>query len=251
MKKNKILLIGGSGSLGNEIINSNLFKNIYAPKKKFLNLLNPKQIFSILKKNNIKIIINCASLARMKECEKDVSKAIKNNILGTFNLVKSILKIEKETKKKIKLVYISSDAVYPSTKGNYSELSNLGPYNNYGWTKLSAEFLVKIIENHIIIRTRFYNEKKVKYKFSASDIFTSQINIKFLPKYIKYLIKENYNGIINVGGKKISDFKLYKKFTPNLKSFKRKHLIKHLRFQIAKDASLNLRKFNLIKKKYE
>ena len=40
MKKNKILLIGGSGSLGNEIINSNLFKNIYAPKKKSLNLLN-------------------------------------------------------------------------------------------------------------------------------------------------------------------------------------------------------------------
>ena len=90
MKKNKILLIGGSGSLGNEIINSNLFQNIYAPKKKFLNLLNPKQIFSILKKNNIKTIINCASLARMKDCEKDVSKAINNNVLGTYNLVKSI-----------------------------------------------------------------------------------------------------------------------------------------------------------------
>ena len=55
MKKNKILLIGGSGSLGNEIINSNLFKNIYAPKKKSLNLLNPKQIFSILKKKISKL----------------------------------------------------------------------------------------------------------------------------------------------------------------------------------------------------
>ena len=34
MKKNKILLIGGSGNLGNKIIESNLFKDLYAPKKK-------------------------------------------------------------------------------------------------------------------------------------------------------------------------------------------------------------------------
>ena len=251
MKKNKILLIGGSGSLGNEIINSNLFKNIYAPKKKSLNLLNPKQIFSILKKKNIKIIINCASLARMKECEKDVSKAINNNVLGTYNLVKSIIKIEKETKKKIKLLYLSSDAVYPSTKGNYRELSNLGPYNNYGWTKLSAEFLVKIIENHIIIRTRFYDKKKINYKLSASDIYTSQIEIKSLPRYINYLLLENFIGTINIGEKKISDYDLYKKIKPNLKPFKRKNLIKKLKFNIAKDASLNTSKFRKIKKKYE
>ena len=30
----KILLIGGSGNLGSEILKSNLFKNIYAPPKK-------------------------------------------------------------------------------------------------------------------------------------------------------------------------------------------------------------------------
>ena len=49
--KNKILLIGGSGSLGNEIINSNLFQNIYAPKKKILKLIKPKtNIFYIKKK---------------------------------------------------------------------------------------------------------------------------------------------------------------------------------------------------------
>lgn len=249
--KSKVLLLGGSGNLGSEIIRSNLFKNIYAPKRKFLNILSIFQINRILKKYKPNIIINCASLARMKICEQKVDEAIKVNIFGTLNLVKAILEYEKIYKKKIKLIHLSSDAVYPSVKGNYEESAKLGPYNVYGWTKLSGEFVIRTLKHFIIIRTRFYNEKKVKYKFSASDIFTSQINIKFLPKYIKYLIKENYNGIINVGGKKISDFKLYKKFLPNLKSFKRKHLIKHLRFQIAKDASLNLRKFNLIKKKYE
>ena len=37
---NKILLIGGSGNLGSTIIKSGLFKNLYYPKKKDLNIFN-------------------------------------------------------------------------------------------------------------------------------------------------------------------------------------------------------------------
>ena len=247
MKKNKILLIGGSGNLGNKIIESNLFKDLYAPKKKILNLLNSSQIFSILKKKNINTIIHCASLARMKECENDIAKTINNNILGTYNLVKAII----ELKKKIKIIYLSTDAVYPSVRGNYKENGYLGPYNNYGWSKLSAEFLIRMISDHIIIRTRFYDRDKINYRFSASDIFTSQIEIRSLVKYIYYLILDNFIGTINIGDKRVSDFKLYKKIKPKLKSFKRKDLIKKLNFKIAKDASLNLTTFNKIKKNYE
>ena len=58
-------------------------------------------------------------------------------------------------------------------------------------------------------------------------------------------------GTINIGDKRVSDFKLYKKIKPKLKSFKRKDLIKKLNFKIAKDASLNLTTFNKIKKNYE
>ena len=247
MKKNKILLIGGSGNLGNKIIESNLFKDLYAQKKKILNLLNSSQIFSILKKKNINTIIHCASLARMKECENDIAKTINNNILGTYNLVKAII----ELKKKIKIIYLSTDAVYPSVRGNYKENGYLGPYNNYGWSKLSAEFLIRMISDHIIIRTRFYDRDKINYRFSASDIFTSQIEIRSLVKYIYYLILDNFIGTINIGDKRVSDFKLYKKIKPKLKSFKRKDLIKKLNFKIAKDASLNLTTFNKIKKNYE
>ena len=66
----RILLIGGSGNLGTEIIKSNLFDNIVAPKKSSLNLLASNQISKTLNRLKPKIIINCASLARMKECEK-------------------------------------------------------------------------------------------------------------------------------------------------------------------------------------
>ena len=251
MINKKILLIGGSGNLGSSIKKSKIFNNLSSPSRKLLDLQNLKEIEKNLFKNNYELIISCASLARMKQCEKNISQAIDNNIFGTFNLVKALLNYNKKKRKNIKLIYISSDAVYPSTKGKYHENSNLGPYNNYGWTKLSAEYLVKLIDNFIIIRTRFYDMKKVNYKFSASDIFTSQIDINLLPKYISYLIKDNFKGVINIGGERISDYKLYKKTLPNLKAFRRKDLVKKLNFQIAKDSSLNLNLFNKIKKKYE
>ena len=246
-----MLLIGGSGNLGSEIIKSKIFKNIYAPSKKTLNLLNQKKIRKILKTKNISLVINCASLARMQYCEKNMGKAIENNIQGTFNLVKEILNYQQKYKKKIKIVHISSDAVYPSTVGHYKEEAKLGPYNVYGWTKLGSEFLIKMIDQHVIIRTRFYKSNLIKYKFSASDLYTSQVEIGYLPKYINYLIRYKFKGIINVGSKRKSDFKVYKNIKKNLKSFKRKDLIRTLKFNIAKDSSLNLSKFNKIKSRYE
>ena len=77
----KILLIGGSGTLGSSIINSKIFKKLDAPKKRELNLLNKKNIKKFLKKK-YNTIINCAAVARMKECERNPSEAIKVNVFG-------------------------------------------------------------------------------------------------------------------------------------------------------------------------
>ena len=154
----KVLLIGGSGKLGSAIIKSKLFKSIDSPPKKKLNLIRKSSIRKILKKN-YDLIINCAAIAKMKECEKKPKLAIKVNISGVLNLVEEIIHHESTSKKKIKLIHISTDGVYPSTKGNYSEYDKLKPYNVYGWTKLCSENLVKILENFIIIRTRFFDKK--------------------------------------------------------------------------------------------
>ena len=98
----KVLLIGGGGTLGSSIIKSRIFNNLDKPKKKDLNLLKESSINKFLK-NKYNLIINCAAVARMKECEKNPSKAIKVNIFGTLNLVKEIKKYEANFKKKTKL----------------------------------------------------------------------------------------------------------------------------------------------------
>ena len=247
-KVKKVLLIGGGGALGSSIIKSKIFKNVEAPTKKNLNLLNKSSINKFLKKK-YHLIINCAAIARMKECEKNPFKAIRVNILGTSNLIKEILHYENNYKKKIKLIHISTDGVYPSTEGNYSEKSSLKPYNVYGWTKLCSETIVQMLKNYVIIRTRFFDKSNIRFNTAATDIFTSAIEVQSLVKEIKYISSIKFNGIINIGKERKSDFENYKKFKKNIKPCKRKDVLQGISFKIAKDASMNLSLLKKLKRK--
>ena len=55
LKKNKLLIIGGTGNLGKSLKNNNFFKNCYFPKKQKLNLLNKSQIKKYLLEKKIKV----------------------------------------------------------------------------------------------------------------------------------------------------------------------------------------------------
>jgi len=244
--KNNILLLGGTGTLGTTIIRSKLFKKLKKPSSKELNILNQKKVEGYLFKNNINIVLHCAALARVRECERDKNKAFKINVKGTFNIVKSIINIKKKTKKKIKLIFISSDAVYESIRGNYKETDKLKPYNTYGKTKVNAERYVIQSKDYIIIRTRFFNKRKILFNYSATNIYTSSIEVNLLVKYIYKLIKKNFKGIINIGGKKISDYKQYKKYKKKLKPCDKSKVFDEIDFKIATDASLNLNKMKMI-----
>ena len=242
----KILLLGGSGTLGSCIIKSKFFKNIDNPSKKKLNILNKKKIENYLLKNNFEIIIHCAALARVKECESKKKLAKKINIDGTSNIVKAIQRFKKISNKDIYLVFISTDAVYSSDKGNNKETDKLAPYNFYGKTKVSGELKVKKIKKFMIVRTRFFNRNKIPFKFSANNIYTSGIEVNLLVRYIRQLITKKFIGVINVGGKKISDFNKYKKFKKNLKPCDKSFILNQLNFKIATDSSLNISKLKKI-----
>ena len=171
----------------------------------------------------------------MKECEKNKKKAFNINVIGAFNLYKAINEVDSN----IMLLHISSDAVYYSTKGNYNEKSKIEPYNFYGFTKVLSENIAKKLNKYMIVRTRFFNKKSIMFKDSATDSFSSSLEINQLVKYLKILIKKNFNGIINIGGKKISDYNLYIKYKKNLKKCTYIDIQSKLNFKISKDASMN------------
>ena len=241
-----ILLLGGSGTLGKNIIKSKKFKNLKYPTKKKLNITNKDQIYKFFYKNKINLVLHCAAVARVRECEKNKKKAYNINVIGTRNIVQSILKIKKLYNRDIKLIFLSSDAVYPSTKGNYKETDKLSHYNYYGYTKIKGENIVRKLKKYIIIRTRFFNKNKVPFNYSATNIFTSALEVNDLVKYISLIIKKNFQGVINLGRSKISDYDRYKKYKKKLKPCDKKKIFDEIKFKIASDASLNLAKLNKI-----
>ena len=146
---------------------------------------------------------------------------------------------------------MSSDAVYASNRGNYKETDILKPYKFYGFTKAIGEKIVQKLEDFIIIRTRFFDKKKILFNYSARNIYTSSIEVEVLVKYIFKLIKFNYKGIVNVGVPKISDYNNYKKYKKNLKACDKNKVFKEVDFKLASNAALNIAKLKKILSKYD
>ena len=242
------LLIGGSGKLGSEIVKSKYFKNINAPEKKFLNLKNKKQIKKYLSRD-INLIINCSGYTEIRKCEKFKKKAFDLNVVTTRNLVREIIYQNKMKVRKIKLIQISSDAVYAMTNGNYRENGRCNPKSYYGLCKLETEKAVKKINNFLIIRTRFFNKKNFQYNDAATDIYSSMIELNNLIKYIDLLIKKKIKGIINIGQRRNSDYNILKKYFKKIKKISRSSVQENTNTFITKDASMNIKKFLKILKK--
>ena len=249
-KRNKILLIGASGTLGSALKKNSYFKKAEGPSKNKLNILNKKDIKYYLNKE-FQIIINCAAISKVRICENNQKFANKVNVFGVKNLVNEIINYEKKTNKSVLFIHLSSDAVYPHDRGNNKETSSLSPYNFYGKTKLKSERIVKKLKKFIVIRTRFFDKKKIRFKDAATDIFSSMLEVDELVKNIIFLIKIRYNGVINVGGQKKSDYDFIRKFKKKLLRTSSKEILKKLNYKIAIDASLNISLLKNLKKRHE
>ncbi len=241
MKKLTCLITGGSGLLGSRLKKFllNDFK-ILAPSRNELDITKPNLINNFFNEHSIDIVIHAAALARMSLCEKNPEEAFKINSIGTLNLVNTLNKFYQSENKIIKFLYISTDGVYASSTGNYSETSETIPYNTYGWSKLMGEFAVRTLEDFCIVRTRFFDPDNILFDESADDILTSSIEINLLVKELKFIIDKDFQGIINVGGDKKSDYDRYKKYKSSIKKCTKADIVKNLDFKIATDASMNI-----------
>ena len=160
----KYIFTGGNGRFASQL------KKIFKNSKKYI-FLNKKQL-DILKRDNIKnvlkrykpyAVIHMAGLSRpMVMHETNIQKSISLNIIGTSNI---ILECEK---KNIKVIYFSTNYVYPGQKGNYKENSPLLPINNYAWSKLGGEAAVQMYKNSLILRIAM-SEKPWIHPFAFSN----------------------------------------------------------------------------------
>ena len=205
----KIVVTGGNGRFARVLKNTLKNQNIFYPNKKKLNITNIKSTENYLRKIKPKILIHCAALSRpMNLHDKQISKSIDLNIIGTCNIVKICEKL------KIKLIYFSTGYVYPGIKGSYKEENSLNPINNYAWSKLGGECAVKLYKNSLILRI-IMCEKPFTHKYAFSDIKTNFIFHEKVAKIIPKLLRKK--GTINIGGKIQSVYNFAKKYNKNIK----------------------------------
>ena len=139
--------------------------------------------------------INIFNLAAETHVDRSIdapNNFIKSNFLGVYNLLEAILFYERKTKKKIKLVHVSTDEVYGDIlKGRSNEYFPYNPSSPYSATKASADHLIKAY-----IRT---------YKISAlisnccNNYGPNQFPEKLIPKLIFNILHNKFLPIYGRG----------------------------------------------------
>ena len=142
-----LLVIGGTGTLGTEL--NKISPQSLFPTQLELDITKQELIDPYIATHNPSVIILAASVAHHLSIESNPRSAIEVNIKGSANIALACLE------RRIRLVYISTDYVYKGDRGNYQESDEVLPSNPYAWTKLGGEASVRMVPNHLIIRTSF------------------------------------------------------------------------------------------------
>lgn len=191
--RKKILISGGNGKFARELIISGSEKfDIIAPLKSKMDIRNPRHIYCAIAKQSPDYFIHAAAMTRpMKNHEISPLSSMKINIEGTCNVVDACATTG------VKLIYISTDYVYPGESGNYSEKDGVLPFTKYGWSKLGGECAVKMYDNSLILRIAMC-EKPFPHPAAMIDVRKSSIFNDEAAKITLQLLDET--GIINIGG---------------------------------------------------
>ena len=229
----KIVITGGHGRFAQILKRDNKKLNILYPNKKELNILDANSIKRYLKKNKPQYLIHAAALSRpMNIHDKQISKSIDLNIIGTSNIVKICSDF------KIKLIYFSTGYVYEGRVGNYKETDPVLPVNNYAWSKLGGECAVAMYKHSLILRITMC-EKPFLHEYAFHDINANFIFHEEVVKIIPKILDKT--GVLNIGGKIQSIYSFAKKTNKNVKKKYGKKLF-------PKNVSMNVGKLNKIMK---
>ena len=162
----KVIITGGSGFIGSNLVNflirkkfyvvnldkltysANNYKNSLRNNRNYklikVDIINKNKIIKIIKKYNPKVIFNLAAETHVDRSIDGPRNFIHTNINGTFSLLESLRYLQKKGIKP-KLVHISTDEVYGDIKkGERSnEDHKYEPSSPYSASKASADHLVK------------------------------------------------------------------------------------------------------------
>ena len=165
---NKIIITGGSGFIGSNLVNYFLKKKYFVinidklaysgnnynlkniNKKNYIflksDINNKNVIIKVLKKYKPSSVFNLAAETHVDRSIDSPGPFIHSNINGVYNLLEAIRFCNKNLIKKIKLIHVSTDEVYGDIvdkSKRADEAYSYNPSSPYAASKASADHLVK------------------------------------------------------------------------------------------------------------
>ncbi|MEZ5286822.1 MAG: sugar nucleotide-binding protein [Vicinamibacterales bacterium] len=182
---------GGSGLLGGAF--RQLLPEARYPSSTELDVSRADSVDAWLSADPVSIVIHAAAFTSPPKIEQDPARAIGANIVGTANLATWCLAHG------VPLVYISTDYVFKGDKGLYTEEDAVHPVNRYAWSKLGGECAVRMLPDHLIIRTSF-GPDVFPYPKAFVDQWTSRQSVTDTARQMVALIERDARGTVHVGG---------------------------------------------------
>lgn len=159
----RLLVTGASGLLGinlalresahrdvTGVTHSHSLRNVPFPVKT-VDLTSPGAVNRLLMEIQPELVINCAAMANIDDCEQQPEQAT----LINSRMPGLLAKVCRE--RGIRLVHLSTDAVFDGTHGDYRETDTPHPLSVYAQTKLDGEEAVlDIYPQAVIARVNFY-----------------------------------------------------------------------------------------------
>ena len=186
-------------------------ETVYSPSRQEMDITDRKKVVDTIRKINPDILIHCAALTHVDECEIDKKRAYRVNVIGTQHIIEGCASVN------CKMVYFSTDFIFDGKKGvPYSETDIPNPLNVYGHTKLLGEYCVShFLHNFLILRvSKVFGAKgrnfasllpvlmlKEKKLFLTNNLINSPTYIVDLANALILLVKKDFLGIANICNK--------------------------------------------------
>jgi len=185
-----ILLTGGSGLLGREILK--LDSTLIAPSHAEMDIISLEAVRRVLAEQHPTVVLHLAAATKPPQHREHPEVGLSTNIIGTANIAMACLEL------KIRLVYTSTDYVYGGAGPHQEEEPLWSPYN-FGWSKLGGECAVRLVPNHLILRLSFG-----PIPFPWEKVYEGQWNSKLYVDEMAPLVlaaaKSSATGVLNLGG---------------------------------------------------
>lgn len=146
----RVLVTGGTGLLGQALMATageehwlsvlhrrNYPVGVVGVEPVILDILESAPLAELFETHAFDAVIHAVGIASVDEVERRFEEAWRSNIVGTQHIA------DLACKKNIRLVYISSNAVFDGNAAPYREESPTNPINRYGRIKVECENLVR------------------------------------------------------------------------------------------------------------